>query len=43
MRNKKPCARDGMSMCYIDDKKILVFGGDRHKMSFNDLYLLDLS
>ena len=27
-------------MCY--DGKMLIFGGDRHHMPFNDLFLLDL-
>ena len=34
---KKPCARDGHSMTLWSDK-ILVFGGDRFRMCFNDLY-----
>ncbi|CAK70961.1 unnamed protein product (macronuclear) [Paramecium tetraurelia] len=38
---KKPCARDGHAVAIIDDQMVL-FGGDRHTMSFNDLYLLNL-
>ena len=43
--NKRPAARDGHSglslMC--DEKPyMLVFGGDRHQMPFNDCFLLDL-
>lgn len=43
--NKRPAARDGHSglslMC--DEKPyMLVFGGDRHHMPFNDCFLLDL-
>jgi hypothetical protein len=37
----KPCARDGHSAFIIRDK-MLVFGGDRHKMSFNDVYILSV-
>jgi hypothetical protein len=33
-----PCARDGHSACIIDNK-MYVFGGDKHQMSFNDLYV----
>lgn len=37
----KPCARDGhTSLVY--GNRMIVFGGDRHKMSFNDLYSLNM-
>lgn len=35
---KKPCGRDGASVCLLNDGKILIYGGDRHLMSFNNLY-----
>ena len=38
----KPCARDGHSATILGEK-LIIFGGDRHKMCFNDLYSLDLS
>lgn len=38
---KKPCARDGQTVC-INDGKMYIFGGDRHLMAFNDLYSFDL-
>ncbi len=37
----KPCARDGHSAC-VDGKQLYIFAGDRHKMSFNDLFVLNL-
>ena len=37
----RPCARDGHSGVVID-KKMLIFGGNRHKIGFNNLYELDL-
>lgn len=38
-----PAARDGHT-CEISENGLLfVFGGDRHHMAFNDLYLLKLS
>ena len=37
----KPCARDGHS-AWIDSNKLYIFAGDRHRMSFNDLYVLNL-
>ena len=37
----RPCARDGHSAS-IYKGKIIIFGGDRHKMSFNDIYLFNL-
>ncbi|CAK56009.1 unnamed protein product (macronuclear) [Paramecium tetraurelia] len=42
INGKKPCARDGHSVAVFNDFMI-VFGGDRHTMSFNDLYFLNLS
>lgn len=41
LMGKKPCARDGQASCLINNK-MLIFGGDRHLMSFNDLYYFDL-
>jgi hypothetical protein len=38
---KKPCARDGQSV-NIYNGKMFIFGGDRHLMAFNDLYMFDL-
>ena len=38
---KKPCARDGHCAVLLGSK-LVIFGGDRHQMSFNDIYQLDL-
>lgn len=38
---KKPCARDGHCSVMIGDE-LIIFGGDRHQMSFNDIYKLNL-
>lgn len=38
---KKPCARDGHS-AVLDGNNLLIFGGDRHRISFNDLFTLHL-
>lgn len=38
---KKPCARDGHVSVIIDDE-LIIFGGDRHQMSFNDIFKLNL-
>lgn len=40
--NKKPTARDGHSMNVDEKGRIFLFGGDRHHMPFNDLYMLQL-
>lgn len=37
----KPRARDGHS-CSLNGDYLVIFGGDRHKMCFNDMFLLDL-
>ena len=37
----KPVARDGHSAT-VDNGKMFIFAGDRHKMSFNDLFALNL-
>ena len=36
-----PQARDGHA-CIIYQDKMVIFGGDRHHMPFNDLFLIDL-
>jgi|JI9StandDraft_2_1071091.scaffolds.fasta_scaffold539846_1 hypothetical protein len=38
---KKPCARDAHSAA-LQGNSLLIFGGDRHLMSFCDLYAFDL-
>ena len=38
---KYPKPRDGHS-CQIANDKMLIFGGDRHHMSFNDIIMIDL-
>jgi hypothetical protein len=38
-----PAARDGHTCEISNDGLMFVFGGDRHHMAFNDLYLLNLS
>ncbi|KRX04088.1 hypothetical protein PPERSA_08303 [Pseudocohnilembus persalinus] len=39
---KKPCGRDGQSCDLIEGGKLVIFGGDRHLMSFNDTFIFDL-
>jgi hypothetical protein len=41
IREKKACARDGCSGVLYGDK-IVYFGGDRHKMTFHDMYFFNL-
>jgi hypothetical protein len=41
VRGKRPAARDGHGAVIVGEK-LFIFGGDRHHMPFNDLYLLDL-
>lgn len=42
MVGKKPCARDGHCAVMIGHE-LVIFGGDRHQMSFNDIYKLDIT
>ena len=42
LSEKQPPGRDGHSATYFDNKWI-IFGGDRHHMPFNDLYVLELN
>lgn len=43
IRGAKPTARDG-HISVVDSKGYMyVFGGDRHLMPFNDLYMISLS
>ena len=39
--HRKPAARDGHTGVVFDDN-LIVFGGDRHHMPFNDSYMLEL-
>jgi len=41
LSGNRPCARDGHSTVIIK-KKMIVFGGNRSKIGFNDFYELDL-
>jgi hypothetical protein len=38
---KRPPARDGHTGTVFDDN-LIIFGGDRHHMPFNDSHLLEL-
>ncbi|EGR29299.1 kelch motif family protein, putative [Ichthyophthirius multifiliis] len=38
---RRPCARDGHS-AIICDNQCFIFGGDRHLMAYNDIYIVDL-
>jgi hypothetical protein len=38
----KPSARDGHASCVFLNK-LIIFGGDRHHMPFNDAFFLDLA
>lgn len=38
----RPAPRDGHSAILVADRFMLMFGGDRNQMPFNDLLLLDL-
>lgn len=38
---KRPCARDGHCMAMLKDE-LIIFGGDRHQMSFNDIYKVNV-
>jgi len=41
VRGRRPTARDGHSGLIYQDN-LVVFGGDRHHMPFNDMYMLDM-
>lgn len=38
---KKPCARDGHAS-FVHDEYFYIIGGDRHNVSFNDVYAFRL-
>ena len=42
IRGRRPAARDGHTGIVHGGNQLLVFGGDRHHMPFNDTFLLDL-
>jgi len=37
----RPCARDGHTANIFKDR-LIIFGGDRHKMTFQDIYIYNL-
>ena len=41
VNKKNPAARDGHTSVQMAGK-MFIFGGDRHHMPFNDLFMLDL-
>ena len=41
VQGRRPAARDGHSGLILNDS-LIVFGGDRHHMPFNDMFMLDL-
>ncbi len=41
IKGKKPCARDGCS-ANVYKEKVVIFGGDRHLMTFHDMFFLNL-
>lgn len=42
VKGKEPTARDGHSSTVDNEGWMYVFGGDRHHMPFNDLYMIKL-
>ena len=42
IRGRRPAARDGHTGIMYAGTHLLIFGGDRHHMPFNDTFLLDL-
>ena len=38
----RPAARDGHGCVMTPDGLMILFGGDRHHMPFNDMFALDL-
>jgi hypothetical protein len=42
VKGKRPPARDGHSSVIVSDQWLVIFGGDRHHMPFNDVFALDL-
>ncbi len=43
VRGKRPAARDGHTGLIYNDKYLIIFGGDRHHMPFNDTYVCNLA
>ena len=39
---KKPCARDG-HVALVHEDNMVIMGGDRHMVAFNDAYYLKLN
>ncbi len=42
IKGKRPAARDGHS-AVLHDGNLIIFGGDRHHMPYNDLFIFDVT
>jgi len=42
-KGQRPTPRDGHSACVDSSGCMYIFGGDRHHMPFNDLYMIQLN
>lgn len=43
IEGRLPKPRDGHSCVVHDERFLIIFGGDRHHMPFNDLFALDMA
>ena len=44
IKDTRPCARDGHSALYLENKDLMmIFGGDRYRHSLSDVFFLDLN
>lgn len=42
VKGKRPAARDGHS-AVLHEGNLIIFGGDRHHMPYNDLFIFDVT
>lgn len=42
VKGSRPCPREGFMNVLSNESKWIIVGGDRHKMSLNDIFELDL-
>ena len=42
IKGKRPAARDGHS-AVLHEGNLIIFGGDRHHMPYNDLFIFDVA
>lgn len=42
VKNRMPAARDGHSAVMVGQDRMIIFGGDRHRVPFSDMFTMSV-